>query len=52
MVRPGDTITVETTLDERMGDAFFLSAKVSCDGKLAATLSFAVTLAKRDAAGN
>ena len=49
MVRPGDTILIETMLDERMGDAFFLSAKVRCDGKLAVTLSFAVTLAKREA---
>jgi len=49
MVRPGDTIVIETTLDERMGDAFFLSSKVNCDGKLAVTLSFAVTLAKREA---
>lgn len=49
MVRPGDTIVIETTLDERMGDAFFLSAKVNCDGKLAVTLNFAVTLAKREA---
>jgi 3-hydroxyacyl-[acyl-carrier-protein] dehydratase len=48
MVRPGDTIVIETTLDERMGDAFFLSAKVNCNGKPALTLSFAVTLAKRE----
>ena len=43
MIRPGDTILIETALDERMGDAFFLSAKVTCDGKLAVTLNFAVT---------
>jgi len=48
MIRPGDTIVIETTLDERMGDAFFLSSKVTCDGKLAVTLIFAVTLAKRE----
>ena len=48
MIRPGDTILIETTLDERMGDAFFLSSKVTCAGKLAVTLSFAVTLAKRE----
>jgi len=48
MIRPGDTIEIETTLDERMGDAFFLSSKVTCDGKLAVTLNFAVTLAKRE----
>ena len=45
MVRPGDTILIEATLNERMQDAFFLSAKVTADGKLAATLNFAVTLA-------
>jgi 3-hydroxyacyl-[acyl-carrier-protein] dehydratase len=48
MIRPGDTITIETVLDERMGDAFFLSSKVTCDNKLAVTLNFAVTLAKRE----
>jgi 3-hydroxyacyl-[acyl-carrier-protein] dehydratase len=46
MVRPGDTVSVEAVLDERMGDAFFLSAKVTCDGKPSVTLSYAVTLAK------
>jgi hypothetical protein len=29
-----------------MGDAFFLSAKVTCEGKAAVTLNFAVTIAK------
>lgn len=46
MIRPGDTIRIETVLDERMGDAFFLSAKVTCEGKPAVTLSFAVTSSK------
>jgi 3-hydroxyacyl-[acyl-carrier-protein] dehydratase len=49
MIRPGDAIVIETTLDERMSDAFFLSAKVTCESKLAVTLSFAVTLAKHEA---
>jgi len=49
MIRPGDTVLLDVTLDERMGDAFFLSAKVTSDGKTAVTLGFAVTLAKRDA---
>jgi hypothetical protein len=31
-----------------MGDAFFLSAKVTCEGKPAVTLNFAVTVAKRE----
>ena len=46
IVRPGETIEIEATLNERMRDAFFLSAKVSVEGKLAVTLSFAVTLAE------
>jgi 3-hydroxyacyl-[acyl-carrier-protein] dehydratase len=49
MVRPGDTVLLDVTLDERMGDAFFLSAKVLCGGKPAVTLNFAVTVAKREA---
>lgn len=48
MVRPGDTVLIEATLDERMGDASFLSAKVTYDGKAAVTLNFAVTMAKRE----
>ena len=46
MIRPGDTIEIETQLNERLADAFFLSSKVTCEGKLAATLSYVVTLAK------
>ena len=49
MVRPGDTVLLDVTLDDRMGDAFFLSAKVLEGGKPAVTLSFAVTVAKREA---
>ena len=45
MVRPGDTILIEATLNERMKDAFFLSGKVTLDGKLAVSLSVVVTLA-------
>jgi 3-hydroxyacyl-[acyl-carrier-protein] dehydratase len=48
MIHPGDTILIEAALDDRMGDAFFLSAKVTCEGKAAVTLNFAVTLAKRE----
>lgn len=46
MVRPGDTVRLEVTLNERVADAFFMSAKVTCDGKTAATFNFAVTAAK------
>ena len=45
IVRPGETIQMEVHLEERLADAFFLRAKVTCGGKLAASLDFACTLA-------
>lgn len=46
MIRPGDMIQIEVTLQERLADAFFLQAKVTCDGKLAVRFDFACTIAK------
>src|SRR5687768_171372 len=46
MIRPGDLIQMEVHLSERMADAFFLSAKVTCDGKLAVRFDFACTMAQ------
>lgn len=45
MIRPGDTIQIETRLNERVLKAFFLSSKVTCGEKLAASLEFACTMA-------
>jgi 3-hydroxyacyl-[acyl-carrier-protein] dehydratase len=45
MVKPRDTVLIEVDLNERLADAFFLSAKVSCAGKLAVRFEFACTLA-------
>ena len=45
MVRPGETIDIEVDLVERLSDAFFLKAKVSCSGKVAVRFEFACTLA-------
>lgn len=45
MVRPGETIDIEVDLIERLADAYFLKAKVSCGSKVAARFDFAVTLA-------
>ncbi len=45
MVRPGDTVEMHVTLNERLADAFFLTAKVKCAGKLTARLDFACTVA-------
>ena len=45
MVRPGDTVETDVELTERLAEAFFLKAKVTVEGKLAARLEFACTLA-------
>ena len=47
IVRPGETIEIEVDLVERLADAFFLKAKVSCGGKVAVRFEFACTLAVR-----
>jgi 3-hydroxyacyl-[acyl-carrier-protein] dehydratase len=44
VVRPGDTIQMEVTLQERLADAFFLRAKVTCNEKVAARFEFACTV--------
>ncbi len=46
MVRPGETILIEVDLTERLADAFFLKAKVTCDGKVAVRFDFACTVTK------
>lgn len=46
MVKPGDTVLLESALTERLSDTFFLTGKVTLDGRPAATLNYAVTLAK------
>jgi 3-hydroxyacyl-[acyl-carrier-protein] dehydratase len=49
MVRPGETIRMEVELTERLASAFFLTAKVSVEGKVAVRFQFACTAA--DAGG-
>jgi len=44
IVRPGDTVEVQATLNERLGNAFFLTGKLLLGGKLAARLDFACTV--------
>ena len=50
MVLPGDEITIEVDLTERLANAYFMKAKVtnSSQGKLAARLEFACTVAERN----
>ncbi|MFT5303396.1 MAG: 3-hydroxyacyl-[acyl-carrier-protein] dehydratase [Mariniblastus sp.] len=45
MVFPGDTIENHVTLDEVVSSAFYMTAQVKCNGKLAARLSFTCTIA-------
>ena len=45
MVRPGETIEIEVSLTERLAEAFFLRAKVTCGGQVAVRFDFAVTQA-------
>jgi 3-hydroxyacyl-[acyl-carrier-protein] dehydratase len=47
-VRPGETIEIEVELTERLADAFFLKAKVTCEGRVAVRFDFACTLLPRD----
>lgn len=46
MVRPGDTVEIQVTLNDRVSNAFYLTGKVTLDGKLAARLDFACSLSK------
>jgi 3-hydroxyacyl-[acyl-carrier-protein] dehydratase len=45
MVRPGETIEMQVCLNERLADAFFMTATIRCEGKLAARFDFACTMA-------
>ena len=45
MVRPGDTVIIEITLNDVVSSAYFMTGKVTVDGKLAARLEFACSVA-------
>ena len=47
MVQPGQTIISEVKIDEIVSNAFYCSAKVTCEGKLAARFTFACTIAPK-----
>jgi 3-hydroxyacyl-[acyl-carrier-protein] dehydratase len=46
MVRPGEKLTLEVELIERLADAFFLKAKVSVAGQVVVRFEFACTATK------
>lgn len=43
-IRPGDRIEMVVELTERLADAFFMTAKITCGGELAARFEFACTV--------
>jgi 3-hydroxyacyl-[acyl-carrier-protein] dehydratase len=45
MVHPGDTIEMQVKLDDVVSNAYYMTAQVKCDGKLAARLSFTCSVA-------
>jgi 3-hydroxyacyl-[acyl-carrier-protein] dehydratase len=45
IVKPGDTVEVEVTLTDHIQVAYFLSAKVTVNGRLATRFDFACTIA-------
>ncbi|MGB7345062.1 MAG: 3-hydroxyacyl-ACP dehydratase FabZ family protein [Pirellulaceae bacterium] len=44
MVRPGDTVEVHVTLNERVSNAYFLTGKMLLEGKVTARLNFACSV--------
>ena len=48
IVRPGDTLRCEVTLDETLDNCFFLTGRASVDGKLASRVVFACMLAEAE----
>ena len=47
MVRPGDTVTLEIELTEKLAGAFFLDATVTVGNRTAVTFDFACKMAPR-----
>jgi 3-hydroxyacyl-[acyl-carrier-protein] dehydratase len=46
IVRPGETILIEVELTDQLSGAYFLTGRISVEGKLAARLEFACTMAE------
>ncbi len=47
MVRPGETIRIQVKLDDQISGAFYLTAQIKCDDKVAARFSFVCTVAPK-----
>jgi 3-hydroxyacyl-[acyl-carrier-protein] dehydratase len=47
MVRPGDVVEIEVSLNEVVSSAYYMTGKITVQGKLAARLDFALSVAQR-----
>ena len=45
MVRPGDTVEVHAKLNDQVSNAYFMTGKMTVNGKLAVRLDFACSIA-------
>lgn len=52
MVRPGDSIEIDVTLNETISNAFFMTGKITVGGKIAARLDFACSIAEKPSASS
>ena len=48
MVRPGQSLCVEVTLDEELGGAYFMTGRVTVEGRLVLRVTFACAFAEGD----
>ncbi len=51
MVRPGDTVEIEATLNEQVSNAFYMTGKMTLGGKLVMRLDFCCSLSSPQPAG-
>lgn len=49
MIRPGDTVEIEATLNEQVSNAYYMTGKLTIGGKLATRLDFCCSLASATA---
>lgn len=48
IVKPGETVEITVKLDDVVSTAYYLTAQLRCEGKIATRLSFACTLAQSE----
>jgi len=49
VVRPGDVLQVEVTVDDVLDDAYFMTGRVTVEGKAAVRVTFACTQVRTEA---